>query len=176
MNAERPKNAAEQAIENIREANRRNMPGVVAGFMSANASVGMWVNEALAETAALRKLLADVADAPNIKAAKAIAAKAADVPAIEDPNVAAQRLKEEQRRAHMALETRIAEEKAKREQAAKVEAARRELARIEAERAREAELRALIAKADGTRIEEDGTINEPPAIDPEDLAGFHPEK
>lgn len=164
-------NNAEHLAGIIRDANRRNMSEVVAGIMNNNASVEMWVKDALAETAALRKLLADVAGARDVKTAKDIAAKAANVSAIENPRIVAERQKTEQRKAYMALEKRIAEERAKRERAERIEAARRELARIEAERKREDELRALIAAADGDTIGADGTIKEPPAVDSANLPG-----
>lgn len=164
-------NNAEELADIIQDANRRNMPEVMEGLMAERPTVAMWVADALAETAALRKLLAGVSDARDVKAAKAIAARAAKVPAIEDPRLAANRKRIEARKAYNILEERIAAEKERRAKAERVEAARRELARIEAERKHEEELRALIAEADGTRITDEG-VREPPKVDPADIGAF----
>lgn len=146
-------NDAEHLAGIIRDANRRNMPEVVAGVMNNSASVEMWVEDALAETAALRKLLADVAGARDVKTAKAIAAKAAKVPAIENPRIVAERQKAEQHKAHMALEKRIADERAKHERIEQVRRAKAELARAEAEKRHLADLQKIIQDAEKDGID-----------------------
>lgn len=146
-------NNAEHLAGIIRDANRRNMPVVVAGLMDDNASVSMFVNDALAETAALRKLLADVAGARDVKTAKAIAAKAAKVPAIEEPHVAAKRLDKERMEAYNRQREIIAAEKAKRERIEQVRRAKAELARAEAEKRHLADLQKIIQDAEKDGID-----------------------
>ena len=163
-------NVVKSISDAIESATRRAAPEAVAGLMKSNAYVCAWVKDALASHDALRKILSEIADAKDVKAARAIAAKAANVPVVEHPQVVADRNNEESRKAHMELETRLAKERAEREKAERVEAARRELARIEAERKHEEELRALISAADGSTISANG-ITEPHNIDTDNLAG-----
>jgi len=155
-------NNAQDMAEIIRQADRRNAPEAMETLMAQRKTVAIWVSDVLAEIKALRGLLADVANARDVREARTLAAKAADVPMTEDPRVAANKARLERRKAEAELEARIAAEKAKREKADRLEAAKRELAKIEAERRRESELRAFIAAADGAK--------EPPAVD---AADFH---
>ena len=161
---------AKSVSDAIKSGTRRAAPEAVAGLMKSNAYVCVWVEDALATHDALRKILSEIADAKDVKAARAIAAKAANVPVVEHPQVVAERQEVESRKALLDLKARIAKERAEREKAERVEAARRELARKEAELKHIEELRALIAAADGSTISANG-ITEPHNIDTDNLDG-----
>ena len=161
---------AKSVSDAIKSGTRRAAPEAVAGLMKSNAYVCVWVEDALATHDALRKILSEIADAKDVKAARAIAAKAANVPVVEHPQVVAERQEVGSRKALLDLKARIAKERAEREKAERVEAARRELARKEAELKHIEELRAIVAAADGSTISANG-ITEPHNIDTDNLDG-----
>lgn len=161
---------AKSVSDAIKSGTRREAPEVVALLMKSNAYVCVWVEDALATHDALRKILSEISDAKDVKAARAIAAKAANVPVVEHPQVVAERQEVGSRKALLDLKARLAKERAEREKAERVEAARRELARKEAELKHIEELRAIVAAADGSTISANG-IKEPHNIDTDNLDG-----
>ena len=148
-------------VEELRDAcdcgNRRIAPEVMEGLMQSHQAVHLFVNDVLAESAALRDLLAKIGTAKDVKAAKALAAKAAKIPAVEDPRIVMKRRRAQEAEMMAECARQMIERQKADAKARKIEAAKKELARIEAQRRSEAELKAYLEDA-GIPLPDEGEV------------------